>query len=110
MLDLFIHVKTAYELKNIINTINKSDDSIDTPIDYDTFVKLLSDPYFQELGLDILPGQAHQLFNQIGLGDEVIDVLEFTTYVAKKRMEKLNDNRSEIARKEREEREDALGK
>lgn len=43
MLDLFTYVKTAYEIQNIINKVNDTDDSVDTPIDYDTFSKVIND-------------------------------------------------------------------
>lgn len=43
MLDLFVYVKTAYEIQNVINKINDSDDSVDKPIDFGTFEKLIAD-------------------------------------------------------------------
>lgn len=33
MLDLFVHVKTAYEIKNVLTNIKQDQDTIDTPID-----------------------------------------------------------------------------
>jgi len=71
---------------------------------------LLADPYFTQLGVNIPPEKANELFNKLSNESEVIDVLEFTAYVANRRLEKQELERLEVEKKKREEREEALGK